>query len=93
MTLAVDIRRRLGAFQLDVSFQTSGRLVALFGPSGSGKTSVVNLIAGLLRPDEGHITVDGRVLTDTATKHIRAPAQAAHRLRVSGCPVVSAHDG
>ncbi len=67
MTLAVDISHRLGTFQIDAAFETSGRLVALFGPSGSGKTSVINLIAGLLRPDSGSISVDGRVLTDTAT--------------------------
>lgn len=67
MTLAVDIRHRQGAFQLDLRFETGGGLVALFGPSGSGKTSLVNLIAGLLRPDEGSIVVGGRVLADTAT--------------------------
>ena len=67
MTLAVDIRHRLGDFRLDARFETDGRLVALFGPSGSGKTSLVNLIAGLLQPDEGRIVVDGRVLADTAT--------------------------
>ncbi len=78
MTLAVDIRHRLGNFQLDVSFATSGRLVALFGPSGSGKTTLVNLIAGLLRPDEGRIAVDGRILVDTANS-VYLPA---HRRRV-----------
>ena len=67
MTLAVDIRHRQGDFELDLRFETGGGLVALFGPSGSGKTSLVNLIAGLLRPDEGSIVVDGRVLADTAT--------------------------
>ena len=66
MTLSVDIRHRLGDFRLDASFETDGRLVALFGPSGSGKTSLVNLIAGLLVPDRGRIAVDGRVLADTA---------------------------
>lgn len=66
MSLSVDIRHRLGAFSLDAAFETSGRLTALFGPSGSGKTSLVNLIGGLLRPDEGRIAADGRVLADTA---------------------------
>jgi molybdate transport system ATP-binding protein len=68
MSLNVDIRRRLGAFSLDATFETSGRLTALFGPSGSGKTSLVNLIGGLLRPDEGRIVADGRVLADTAAR-------------------------
>ena len=47
MTLAVDVRHRLGAFTLDAAFESAGRLTALFGPSGSGKTSLVNLIGGL----------------------------------------------
>ena len=68
MSLQVDIRHRLGAFSLDATFETSGRLTALFGPSGSGKTSLVNLIGGLLRPDEGRIVADGRVLVDTAAR-------------------------
>jgi molybdate transport system ATP-binding protein len=66
MTLAVDVRHRLGDFALDVRFESEGRLTALFGRSGSGKTSIVNLVAGLMRPDEGRIAVDGAVLVDTA---------------------------
>ncbi len=66
MTLLVDVRHRLGAFELDAAFETSGRLVALFGPSGSGKTTLVNLIGGLMRPSEGKIAVDGSTLVDTA---------------------------
>lgn len=68
MTLEVMLRHRLGAFSLDASFQSDGRLTALFGPSGSGKTSVVNAIAGLMRPEHGRIVVDGRVLVDTAKR-------------------------
>ncbi len=66
MSLEVDVRRRLGGFSLDARFAATGRLTALFGPSGSGKTSLVNLIGGLIRPDEGRIAAAGSVLVDTA---------------------------
>jgi molybdate transport system ATP-binding protein len=65
MTLAVDIRHRLGAFQLDAQFEAEGGLIALFGRSGSGKTSIVNIIAGLVRPDRARVTIDRTVLVDT----------------------------
>jgi molybdate transport system ATP-binding protein len=65
MTLSVRIHHRLGEFLLDAAFESSGRLTALFGASGSGKTSLINLIGGLIRPAEGRIAADGRVLVDT----------------------------
>jgi molybdate transport system ATP-binding protein len=68
MTLAVSLRHSLGAFALEVSFESDGRLTALFGPSGSGKTSIVNAIAGLMRPQQGYVVADGRVLVDTAKR-------------------------
>lgn len=66
MTLAIDIRHRLGDFALDARFATDGGLVALFGRSGSGKTSIINIIAGLIRPDQGSVALDDVVLVDTA---------------------------
>ncbi|WP_274626286.1 molybdenum ABC transporter ATP-binding protein [Arvimicrobium flavum] len=78
MTLSVSVRRRLGAFDLDAAFESSGRLTALFGPSGSGKTSLVNLIGGLIRPDSGRIAAGERVLVDTAQR-IHVPK---HRRRM-----------
>jgi molybdate transport system ATP-binding protein len=66
MTLSVDIKHRLGRFWLDAKFETDGGLIALLGRSGSGKTSIVNVIAGLIRPDQGHVAIDGTVLVDTA---------------------------
>lgn len=68
MSLSIDIRHRLGAFELNAAFESSGRLTALFGSSGSGKTSLVNIIGGLIRPDQGRIVADGRVLVDTAKR-------------------------
>ena len=66
MTLAIDIRHRLGTFLLDARFETGGGLIALFGRSGAGKTSVVNAIAGLIRPAQGSVMIDGQALVDTA---------------------------
>ena len=62
--LAVDVEKQLGAFTVSVQFQATGGATALFGPSGAGKTSVVNMIAGLLRPDHGSIVLDDTVLFD-----------------------------
>jgi molybdate transport system ATP-binding protein len=68
MTLALDIAHRQGDFILETRFESAGRLIALFGPSGSGKSSLINIIAGLVRPERGSVTVDGRVLVDTGRR-------------------------
>jgi molybdate transport system ATP-binding protein len=78
MTLAVDIRHCLGNLLLDVRFDARGGLIALFGRSGSGKTSVINVIAGLTRPDRAHVAIDGMVLVDTARGVFVPP----HRRRI-----------
>ncbi len=65
MTLSVDIRHRLGDFSLDAAFSSDGGVTALFGRSGSGKTSIIRIIAGLIQPDHGRVSLDGTVLADT----------------------------
>src|SRR5260370_25459707 len=75
--LSVAVEQRLGDFTLDAAFDSGGGLTALFGRSGSGKTSLVNAIAGLIRPTRGHIVVDGAVLTDTA-RGVFVPARRRH---------------
>jgi molybdate transport system ATP-binding protein len=65
--LLVDIEKQLGEFRLSVSFASDGLVTGLFGNSGTGKTSIINLIAGLLTPDRGRISLDGEVLDDTST--------------------------
>jgi molybdate transport system ATP-binding protein len=66
MTVAVDIEKTVGGFKLSAKFESAGRLTVLFGRSGAGKTTLVNLVAGLLRPDRGRIAVDGVALFDGA---------------------------
>jgi len=63
--LEVAVAHRFGSFTLDAAFRSAGGLTALFGRSGAGKTTLINAIAGLLRPERGHIIVDGEILTDT----------------------------
>lgn len=62
--ISVQIKKRLGDFDLDVAFDAPAGVTAIFGRSGSGKTSVINAVAGLLRPDSGSINVNGRALID-----------------------------
>jgi molybdate transport system ATP-binding protein len=65
--LRVDISKQLGEFSIEASFASEGRVTGLFGNSGAGKTSLINMIAGLLRPDRGIISIDGETLDDTGT--------------------------
>jgi len=55
----------LAPFQLEVDVEIHGRITAIFGPSGAGKTSLLDLVAGLRRPDSAFIQLGDRVLTDT----------------------------
>ena len=64
--LEVELATRLGALELDVAFATPGGVTALFGRSGTGKTTIVNCVAGLLRPERGRIVLGGLPLLDTA---------------------------
>ena len=64
--LRVDIAKQLGDFTLEADFNSEGRVTGLFGASGAGKTSLINMIAGLVKPDRGTIALDGEVLDDIA---------------------------
>ncbi len=55
-------RRRL--FELNVAFRSVAKRTVIHGPSGAGKTLTLQAIAGLLRPDRGHVDFDGRRLFD-----------------------------
>jgi molybdate transport system ATP-binding protein len=77
MCFEVDIQLTRGGRRIAVSFEAPSRLTALFGPSGAGKTSVLDAVAGLLRPDRGRIAVAGRVLFDSASGVNLRPEQRA----------------
>jgi molybdate transport system ATP-binding protein len=64
--LEVRLVKRLPGFTLDVAWAAGDGVAVLFGPSGAGKTLTLQCLAGLLPPDDGRVTVDGRVFFDRA---------------------------
>ncbi len=77
MSLSVDIQKSLGAFHLQVQFETDDQPLALLGASGCGKSMTLRCIAGILKPDEGKIMLNGRTLFDSAAR-IDLPPQQRH---------------
>jgi molybdate transport system ATP-binding protein len=76
--LAVRIRlerRHSGtrSFMLDVAFDVAPGITIMFGPSGAGKSTVLDCIAGLVRPDDGSIAAGTDILFDSASKVNRLP--------------------
>jgi len=76
--VAIDLRigRRVGKlakdhddrFHLDVAFASDASRVVLFGASGAGKSVTLRALAGLTRPDRGHVRIAGRTLYDATTR-------------------------
>lgn len=66
--LKVEIKKNLPGFSLDVAFSVDGEILGILGPSGSGKTMTLQCIAGLIRPDNGFIKLNDRVLFDASRK-------------------------
>jgi molybdate transport system ATP-binding protein len=65
MSVDVAMVARRGTFALDVKFDIAkSGVTALFGPSGAGKTSIVDAIAGLMKPSAGRIVINGRTVFD-----------------------------
>ncbi len=78
MSVEISLRHRLGELDIAADFSSANGVTALFGRSGSGKTTVVNMVAGLIKPDAGNISINNRVLFDNA-RGINLPP---HRRRV-----------
>ena len=57
MMLSLDLSHTTGAFTLEARVEAGAGITVLFGPSGSGKTSLINAVAGLIRPDRGRVVV------------------------------------
>ena len=72
--LRLRAQRQLGPFALDIDIECHHAVTAIYGPSGAGKTSLLNVVAGLVRPDSGEISLDGQTLFSSA-QHIDLPPE------------------
>ena len=69
------LKKELRDFTLDAELTVEdGETLALLGSNGAGKSTILKLLAGLMKPDEGRIELGGLVLSDTA-KRISRPAE------------------
>ena len=62
-------------FKLSVSCRSKAQRLAIVGPSGSGKSLTLQLLAGLMRSQHGHVVVNGICYADSQKKHWAAPQQ------------------
>lgn len=74
MSIAVNIKKNLGSFRLDVAFSQESGVLALLGGSGCGKSMTLRCIAGIETPDSGKIVLNGMTVYDSERK-INLPPQ------------------
>ncbi len=74
MSLCLDIRKKFPGFSLDVSLDVGDESIAILGASGSGKSLTLSCIAGIVKPDEGKIIIDGVTVFDSV-KGVNLPPQ------------------
>jgi molybdate transport system permease protein len=75
-SLEIHIEKALDPFKLEVEFCASRGALGLLGASGAGKSMTLRMIAGIVTPDRGRISLNGRVLFNSATA---TKISAAHR--------------
>ncbi|MDY3250210.1 MAG: ATP-binding cassette domain-containing protein [Candidatus Choladocola sp.] len=68
MSLSVHIRKKAGNFSLSVDLEHPSGMMGILGASGCGKSMTLRCIAGIEKPDEGQIVLNGRVLFDSSRK-------------------------
>lgn len=75
MSLEVSIKKRFSGFELDVAFAAEDETLGFLGASGCGKSLTMRCIAGIEKPDEGRIVVNGRVFFDSEVRINLTPQQ------------------
>ena len=61
----IDIEKKLGRINIKAKFSSDNGIVAIFGRSGCGKTTIINMLAGLEKPDSGMIKINNKLMFDS----------------------------
>ncbi|NLN87814.1 MAG: ATP-binding cassette domain-containing protein [Syntrophomonadaceae bacterium] len=75
--LKAQIQKSLWHFDLNLELNIDNQIIVLWGPSGCGKTTTLNVLAGLLNPDQGRITLNERVLFSSSGR-LNIPTRHRH---------------
>ncbi|MBI3753448.1 MAG: sulfate/molybdate ABC transporter ATP-binding protein, partial [Deltaproteobacteria bacterium] len=67
MSLSFHLKKHLREFSIDIGFSIEENMAVLFGPSGAGKSLLLNMLSGIIRPDEGFVRIDGREVFNSKT--------------------------
>jgi molybdate transport system ATP-binding protein len=73
--LALDLQKKVNGFSLDIAWEMRNELTVLFGCSGSGKSLTLQMVAGLIKPDCGHIHFNGQVFFNSEARIDLPPQQ------------------
>lgn len=65
MALQICLKRQFNNFSLDIQLTSRAQRVGILGASGAGKSMTLKMLAGIMTPREGYISLNGRVLLDT----------------------------
>ena len=88
--LRVDISGLIGTLGIRAKFETpAGNITALFGVSGAGKSTIINMVAGLLKPDSGIIQSSEEIFFDSANLSKPSSRKEGHWLCLSRQQIVS----
>ena len=77
MGLSVHLEKKVRGFHLDVAWEINNELTVLFGYSGAGKSMTLQMIAGLLIPDDGYVRIGSTTMFDSSQK-INVPSHQRH---------------
>lgn len=80
MSLSVSLKKDLKDFSLDVDFSSEENRIGILGASGSGKSMTLKMIAGVMMPDSGRISLNGNILCDIGkSTEKRRPAKSGKK--------------
>lgn len=87
MGLQVRLQKKVNGFALDIEWQIGNELAVLFGFSDAGKSMTLQLIAGLMKADQGQVRLDDTIYFDNSAG-TDLPPQERIFLRRSGLSVM-----